>query len=547
MFLLSLSFVSLTFLAPASQEASPIVLEVLRPAELGKELQHGILAKHLLRSPAWQELEANPQVAAAKVGIGILLSPVNGEVGEFFDAFAGEGLRVTLRGQEPNVEWALHARGRDGDLAEACLRPVLGLAGVSAQQIAGEEWTITLGEIQLGRRGDHFLAAPKTAGELRMVGDEPLPAGMRIARAACADSQVIAYLSGDVLRAKGYPRYPDDLGASFFGAEVHEALRVAPWAAVALGLTHKGVHVEGITPCGAELRASHAPFFPKVESVAMPSLPGAVLSGSMTRDLGAWWTSRDLYTTEAAVADSVEADSNFALLFGRDPGPEVFAHLEPSMRVLAARLPEKESKGLSIELPGFALGLQLKKDAPEDLSTAFVNAFVAAITFTNFDGGALGDSPFLLGVEPMKGGMLYAARMRQDAAAESRPLRANFSPSLWVGDDGEIWFSSSAGMIQSIVAAPRAAQEVGGVRFSIDGQAAAGYLHTNQQALIAQRALQEGGDVEAATSFIELVTDSVARLHALNFQSARDGNQFRVRIDLDFKAPPQNGVTEGSK
>ena len=508
MLLLSLTFTTLTFLAPVQQEESPVVLEVLRPAELGKELQHGVLAKHLLRSPVWKELEANPQAAAAQAGINILLSPVNGEVGEFLDALAGDGLRVTLSGQEPNVEWALHARGRDGDLAESCLRPVLGLAGVSAQQIAGEEWTITLGEIQLGRRGDHFLAAPKSAGEMRMVGDEPLPAGMRIARAACSDSQVIAYLSGGALRASGYPRYPDDLGASLLGAELHEALRIAPWAAVAFGVTHEGVHLEGITPCSADLRASHAPFFPQVESVSMPDLPGAVFRGSMTRDLGAWWTSRDLYTTEAAVADSVEADGNFALLFGRDPGPEVFAHLEPGLQILAARLPEKESKGLSIELPGFALGMQLKKDAPEDLSAAFVNAFTAAVTFANFDGGAMGDSPFLLGVESMTGGVLYAARMRQNSEADSRPLRANFSPSLWVGENGEIWISSSAGFAQAIASAPRTSQEVGGVRFSIGGQAAAGFLHSNRQALIAQRALQEGGDVEAATAFIEMVTDA---------------------------------------
>jgi hypothetical protein len=143
--------------------------------------------------------------------------------------------------------------------------------------------------------------------------------------------------------------------------------------------------------------------------------------------------------------------------------------------------------------------------------------------------------------------MLYAARMRQSTEAEARPLRANFSPSLWVGESGEIWISSSAGLVQAITAAPRSPQEVGGVRFSIGGQAAAGFLISNQQALIAQRALQEGGDVEAATSFIEMVTDAVARLHELRFQSSRDGNQFRVRLDLDFKSPPQQGVTEGSR
>lgn len=547
MLLLPLCFASLVPFAPAQQEAAPVVLEIVRPAELGKELQHGILAQHLLKSPAWQELEAQPQAAAVKMGAGILLSPVKGDVGAFLDAFAGEGLRVTLRGQEPSVEWALHARGRDGDLAEACLRPVLGLAGVSAQQIAGEEWTIELGEIRFGRRGDDFLAGPRSTATLQRVGDEALPAGLRIARAACADSQVIAYVEGDALRAKGYPRYPEDLGASLLGAEIHEALRTAPWAAVALGMTHEGVHVEGITPCGAELRTSHAPFFPMVESVTMPNLPGAVFSGSMSRDLGAWWTARDLYTTEAAVADSIEADGSLALLFGRDPGPEVFAYLEPSLRMLAARLPEQESRGLSIELPAFALGLQLKEDAPKDLSTAFVNAFVAAITFSNFDGGALGDAPFLLGAEPSKGGVLYAGRMREDAEAESRSMRANFSPSLWVGEDGEIWLTSSAGFAQAIVAAPGVEQAAGGVRFSVGGQAAAGYLHTNQEALIAQRALQEGGDLEAATAFIAMVTDAVARLHALNFCSSREGSQLRVRIDLDFKSPPQNGVTEGSK
>ena len=536
---------TLMLLAPAplgDQEPSspPMVVEVFDPGAFGRSLQHGPLGTALMDSELWSNLKDDPRVKAVEVGIGILLGPVNGEIGDFLDAMAGEGIQI---GMTSETTWSLVARGRDGDLTEDCLRPLLGFVGVSADQIAGESWSIPVGQAQFVRRGDDFFLLPPDQQPPAEGTGIVMPKGYDAARAAANGAKALLFLTGEALRANGYERYPEDLGASLLAADLHEVARVAPWAATALHLEGGELALEAYAPCDEEVLASHAPFFPEVEAAAWPVLPGELMSGTMTRELGTWWTERDLYADESAVVESVEADGNFALLFGHDPGPEVFAHLEPTMHFVVAPLPQDEAEGLLVEFPGAAFGMRLREDAPEDLGSAFANAFIAAVTFANDDGGAQGYEAFVLGVEPHETGTLYTARLRREEGADSLPVRANLSPSMWMGNDGEIWMSTSAGLAQMAVNAPRAARPAAGIGFRVVGENAYQLLERNREAFIAQRSLKEGGDMEAAERYVDLVFAAAQAIEVIEMRSARDGDFFRVRLGVTAGAP--KGDQEG--
>lgn len=529
---------TLMLLAPLPQGTqelapAPLVVEVFDPGALGRSIQHGPLSTAFDESALKQSFEGDPRAQVIEIGIGLLLGPVHGEVGDFLEAIAGDGLQI---GVVDETRWRLIARGRDGELAEDCLRPMLGFAGVRADQIAGESWEILFGELKFARQGNDFFMGP--AGQDLQVGSAgfALPEGYQAARTAAEGADALLFLTGAALRANGYERYPDDLGASLLTADLHEVLRLAPWAATALHVQGGKFVFEAFAPCAAEVIQSHAPFFPDVDPAAMPVLANELMSGTMTRELGTWWTERDLYANEAAVAQSAEADGNFALLFGRDPGPEVFAHLEPTMQFMVAPLPEAEAKGLALEFPGAALGMRLREGAPEDLGTSFVNAYIAGVTFSNFDGGSSGSDPFLLGVEPGENGTLYTARLRREAGASKLPVRANLSPSLWVGKNGEIWLSSSAGLAEAIADAPREPRPARGLAFRIHGGNAMAMLERNREAFVAQRALKEGGDIEAAKRFVDLVFAAAGSIESIEMRSALEDNLFRLHFGISAHA-----------
>lgn len=264
----------------------------------------------------------------------------------------------------------------------------------------------------------------------------------------------------------------------------------------------------------------------------MPELAHGILEGVFARDLAHWWAARNLYMSERGVAETVEGDGVMTTLFGRDPGSEVYLHLESEIRLIAASLPASESADLSVEYPAGALGLRLKEDAPEDLGDAFANAFFSAITFANFDGGAMGESALSMDIHALPNGRIYAATYPKPAEGTKAPQRNNFSPSLLLRDDGELWFSSSLGLLEEIAAAPVALVPARGMWLDFRMEELAKILRRDRSHLVANRMLEEGGDLEAAEGFIDMVLASLDLVEGVGLRSFLDGEHMRLEFEL---------------
>ncbi len=489
-----------------------------RPADFLSGLLTGEIGRRARGSALWAALEEQPGFGAALLGWSALSAPVGGEPVAWMRAMAGGGFAAALvpgpDGASPGL--VVLTRVGDGAAAERILQQAARLAQTPPRSVEGEHWEVPVGAAVLLRRGDllAFASSAELAAGVRAraadAGDGVAPThppGLEDLRArAAAPGDLCVWVSGALLRADSYAPLPADLGASLLVADLHEALRVAPWAGATLACGPAGLRAEFFTPEPPNLRSTHAPFRPNSGAVALPRVSDTMLRGVLRRDLGGWYNARDQYASEAAVARSVEGDGNLRALFGRDFGPEVLAWLEPQAVFVAARNPDAASRALELELPAAALGLRLKPDAPAGLPPAFVNAFMAAVAFSNFQAGAADDKVLTLDLELTPGGgKIYAARRGPLAPGVSAPLAFNAEPALYIGADGGIWLSSSLGLLRAILAAPAdaGAGETSWAELRLGPLA--DLLLRAHDAILARRLLQNGGDAAEAERFAALL------------------------------------------
>lgn len=536
--------------AVAVCEHPDAMLEALLEGELGSRVRAGGL---------WAAVQAQPAFAPAMLGWAALSMPVAGQPAEFARALAGGGFAVALMpgiapGATPGAApappaFVFVARFGDAELAAEILEQAARLAKVPVASVQGEQWDLPLGAARLARRGDLLLFAstPALAEALTArvsagAATAAHPAGLDAVRdrsAARKDMAGIwAWARGDLLRVNGYAALPADLGASLLLGDLHEAVRVAPWAGASLQVNRHRLLAEFIVPEPAALATTHAPFRAPARPVALPRLEGTVLRGVLLRNLGGWYNARDLYASEAAVAGSVEGDGNFRVLFGRDFGPDVLAWLEPELRLVAARNPDAAGRPLELELPAAALGLQLRDGAPADLGRAFTNAFMAAITFINFQSGVADEKYLGLDLETLPdGGKLYFGRRPPLGSGVAAPLSHNAEPAMYLGAKGEIWLSSSIGLLKQILAAPADPVRSASSWAELSLPPLADLVARARGAIVAQRLLKNGGDLEAAQHFAALI-ESAARLAdggALRFGPA-DGY---CSVTVELHAQPE--------
>jgi hypothetical protein len=496
-------------------------------------LLHGFM-----ESPLWTEMEALPGWPMVQFAWQRVLDPVDGEVEAFLDAFAGDGLTLVAarRGDSP-IGYGMVAAAQDADLAMECLEPLLGFAGIRAEKVEGPEWKLQLDNGAIARNGQHFAfggspdSAFGLAAELAVA--RASTEGLAVLQAAHPEALALAWVDAS-LTDGGESPLPEDVGASFLAADWHEALRQASWLGGTLEASAGRLTLGLEVPAAPELTATHAPFYPPAVTLQVPQLAGSMASMVLPRDLGGWWTARDAYMSEGALATTTEGDANLALLFGRDPGSEVFAQLEPEMLLLFARLPEAEAADLAVEYPAGALGLRRRADADEDLGAAFANAFLGAVLFSNFSGGAQGEEILMVDVEALPQGKLYTATYRDPAPGVLAPARHNLSPAMLFTTDGEIWLSSSTGLLREIAAAPRAPQEVDGTRIELTVAPLLELLVEQREALIARRMLEEGGDEEAAAPFIDLALQAVGLFEGVSLRSGL--SEGRLRLEVETRA-----------
>lgn len=498
------------------------------PADTVRAVGGGELWRRARAGGLWQELAARPGFGMARLAWSAVSAPVDGDPARFADALLGGGVAAALIAR-PEAEPGLLVAAKMGDAAagEDCLLQLARLAQLPTTDLLGATWTIPLGAAVLAREGDwlFFASQPDWIEQARArlnsfagvaAASAALPEGVAELRArarrGAGPSGLWLWLDADLLRASGYAPLPQDLGASLFAGDLHEALRVAEWAGATVRVDGSGLRAEFLAPEPEDLDATHAPFRPGAPPASLPKIGGGMMRGVIVRDLGGWYNARDLYASAAAVANAVETDGNFRLLFGRDFGPEVLAWLEPQVRLLAGRNPDAMARAFELELPAAAIGLRLKPGAPVGLGQGFVNAFMAAITFANFQSGSADERQLLMDMEKTAdGSLIYVAKRPQLADGVKAPLAHNAQPALYVGADGQVWISSSIGLLQDILAAPVELVRSEASWSEFEFAPLAVLLSGARSSVVARRLLINGGDFEAAEHFADLV-DAAARV-----------------------------------
>jgi len=492
------------------------------PAETVRSVRDGELWKRMRTGGLWEALEAQPEFGMAMFAWSALSSSTDGDPARFADALIGGGVAAALIPRpeaEPGV--VVVARMGDAEIGEECLLQIARLAKLPTKEMSGESWDLSLGEVILAREGAWLIFASQAdwvaQARARLSGfaegtaaTHALPVSVTTLRSRAHGGEKPAsawlWLDGAVLRTDGYAPLPVDLGASLLGADLHESLRVADWVGATLRVDGNGLRAEFLAPEPADLGETHAPFRPSAQPVSLPKIGGSMMRGVIVRDFGAWYNARDLYASAAAVAGSVEGDGNLRLLFGRDFGPEVLAWLEPQVRLLAGSNPDAATRVLELELPAGAIGLRMKSGAPDGLGQGFVNAFMAAITFTNFQSGSADEKQLLMDVQKTDdGSLLYVARRPALAEGARAPMAHNAEPALYVGASGEIWISSSIGLMKEILAAPVDVVRSEASWVELEMASLTDLIANARETVVAQRLLKNGGDYEAAEHFADLV------------------------------------------
>lgn len=498
------------------------------PAETVRSIRDGEIWKRVRDGGLWEELQRQPEFGMAMFAWSALGAPAGGDPERFAHALIGGGVAAALIAR-PDAEPGLLLVARMGDVetGEQCLLQIARLAKLPTRDLSNSSWDLPLGEVVLAREGEWLIFASSqdwvTQTRARLVAftanrttANALPASVTTlrsrARSGDTPASLWVWVDGAVLRADGYAPLPEDLGASLFVGDLHEALRVGSWAGATLRLDGSGLRAEFLAPEPETLPKTHAPFRPGTQPVSLPQIGGGMMRGVIVRDFGTWYNARDLYASAAAVAGSVEGDGNLRLLFGRDFGPEVLAWMEPQVRLLAGRNPDGASRALELELPAAAIGLRMKPEAPDGLGQGFVNAFMAAITFTNFQVGSADEKQLLMDLHKNDdGSLLYYARRPALAEGAAAPLAHNAEPALYVGADGQIWISSSIGLLQEILAAPVELVRSEASWMEVEFSSMTQLLTRARSTVVAQRLLKNGGDYAAAEHFADLV-DAAAQL-----------------------------------
>ncbi len=540
--------------ARASRQAADHSLVTLLPVETLIAVDASDLGASLgklMALPAWLRFEAgplgeavdtSPEIQKALTGLTALAAAAGTTELELVDALTGGGSALGLlppaAGSEQPQTLVLF-RARNAEAVQRAFNGLLTLMTLGTTRVSGAEWRLPLGEVLVERRDDLFLVGSSAealndvgAGETSLAGDPDY----RSARSMLGNGDIRVWARGAAFQTSpGIPEKAQDVAASFLVGGLSAALRTAPWAAAKLEFGEAGLSAYALTPAvPEELRRTHAPLLPAPTTVALPKTSSRLATLIFQRDLGPWWTARDDFVSEGGVAESIEADGNLSVVFQRDLGSEIMAWLEPEL-VLVLDRNRFDRAAPEPEFPAGALGLTPRSGHPEDYHQAFVNAFFAVVTFTNFDGG--NDATRSMLQPDMEllddGSRLYAARYRESAGeAPKRTARANLSPGLLVHRDGRLWLGSSAALLEDIAAAETHVVEVDRDTLRIDMGPTRQLIEANEEIFFAQRLLEDGGDLLAAQGFVERLFAATELFDDVQLDAGLQSDRFELSFAM---------------
>lgn len=524
---------------PELETPQPVlVLEMPDPVATMSAFLQGPLHETVVQSEFWGLMQAIPEFSAAKLGWNFFLSPAGGDAKLAVASFAGDGLYLfVMPGQEAGEsDWVIVGLGHDGDLAQDCIMPPLQLNGVERKAFRGETWEVPVNNTTtLLRSENRFLVGtkPELLRQFAKLDVSKLASNQDFTHLeGTLASDVFGWIDGNALRKSDFTEKPDDAGASYLVGELHEAIRTADWAVMSLDIQDQNFLMQFTIPASETLRETHAPFFPEVREIPMPDLENGIGQAVFARDLAHWWAGRADYLTDRGLAETIEGDGLLTTLFARDPAADVFFHLEPEIRWLVASLPSSEADSLSAEYPAAAMGIRFKESAPKDLEQAFANAFLSAITFANFDVGNQGQPTLELNIQMEESGKIYSAAYPEWTVEGKKPERYNLSPSMLVRPNGELWISSSLGLLEEIVSAPVNMVTASGMWIEFEMKELTQIIERYRPHIVANRMLEEGGDLEAAEKFTDYVLSGISLMEGGGIRSFLNGDRMHLEMSL---------------
>lgn len=337
----------------------------------------------------------------------------------------------------------------------------------------------------------------------------------------------------------------------FFGGWI-DAIRQAPWASAALDWTDSKLALAANVAVKSGGRpAATKGFIPPPGGPGAPALlsvPGAIASLSLYRDLAAVWEARADLLPPQEVQNLAKLDTFAGQFFGgRDFGTGVLGAVTSDWRLVAAMQDHSKLDPVpDVKLPAFGLVLDVKP-GDDDFSERLKVAFQSFIGLANLGAAQSKAPPLELGSENCEGFTISTARFmlpkkNADDAKASRDggdvkqavhYRHNFSPSaVQVGQKFVI--SSSVGLAKDLIKAikePGKPNEATLVTRA-EGSMLAKLVDLNRERLVMQNMLEKGHDKDQAEGEVDLLAALLRYLGQgrLSIQDAPES----TRVNLEF-------------
>jgi hypothetical protein len=336
------------------------------------------------------------------------------------------GLPVRESGKLSSIAYATYPGDKTVIVFDAESPAALDRIEPLVQWIARKRYTV--------RMGNRLVVAP--SAEFVRPGLVSSPLYLQAKKAASADAAAWAFVNMAMLNQ--YPPAQKKLAASgswleiLLSGAIKESLRSAHWLSVSLRVDGRNLSLH--TASDGKLDPAGAGAFSQPgDTGILPNLsvPGQLAAISLWRDLGKFYAAREtLFPEKTSAAILFE---NFMEIFftGRDLNAEVFARIQPQIRLVVARQQYDPRVGTPAQqYPAAALVVRV--DQAEEFGEMLEEAWQKAIGLQNFTRGQQA-LPGLMFDRTAHGGVpftycYYSARNEKDR--ERLPARFNVRPAL---------------------------------------------------------------------------------------------------------------------
>jgi len=422
--------------------------------------------------------------------------------------------------------------------------------GVTGWTFNGKEAHAIVGRrFLLGNKGDTL----KMVADVR---DEPArslassPAYRAVKEAIGSGSEGMVFANFEVLKQlppfqKAMEPAENPLAALLF-AGVQDTLRSSTWLGMGLDVEKDSLTLQVKTDGKVSGSGPGKFAAPGEGGGALPNLavPRRVAALSLYRDLHGFYSAKNELFPERT-SGLIFFENMMGIFFtGRDLTDDVFAHVKPEVRVVAAEQAYDPAVGTpEMQFPAFAAVFRMKD--PEKFGEVVEEAWQKAIGLVNFTRGQKAEPGLIIDRPSHRDTKLtvayFGAGSEKDRAALD--VRFNFRPTLARFGDCLILSSTDAlardlidALAKENAAAPKPLAGIHSL-LEVDISRVASILGANRESMIRNSMVNEGNTREEAEANIEVLLTALKHLGEAKLLAGSQGDQARVRLDLHLNLP----------